>query len=79
MVTMIYIKESLVNVLSLTTFVAPIVLLLNYDNMDIWKKVFSAWGGLTFLTLAYPPFGSWLRPHRHSDKAFNRDNLPFED
>lgn len=75
----IYVKESLVNLLSLVTFIAPIVLILYYNNMEMWKKVLSLWAGLTVLTLAYPPVGSWLRPHRHSDKPFNRDSLPLED
>ena len=74
----IYIKETLINLLSLVTFIAPIVLILYRNDTEMWKKVISLWGGLTLLTLSYPPFGSWLRPHRHSDKPFNRDNLPFE-
>ena len=72
----IYVKESLVNLLSLVTFIAPIVLILYYNNMEMWKKVLSLWAGLTVLTLAYPPVGSWLRPHRHSDIPGNRGNLP---
>lgn len=75
----IYVKESLVNLLSMVTFIAPIVLILYYNDINMWKKVLSLWAGLTVLTLAYPPVGSWLRPHRHSEKPFNRDALPLED
>ena len=68
-----YMKETLINLLSLVTFVAPIALIV---YRDLWQKILTAWVGLTILTLAYPPVGSWLRPHRHSDVPSNRANLP---
>ena len=68
-----YVKESLINLLSLVTFVAPIGLIL---YRDLWQKILTVWGGLTILTVMYPPVGSWLRPHRHSDIPGNRGNLP---
>lgn len=32
--------------------------------------------GMLALTMLYPPVGSWMRPHRHSDIAQNRAGLP---
>ena len=68
-----YIKETLINLLSIVTFVVPVLVII---YRDLWQEIFTVWIGLSILTLAYPPVGSWLRPHRHSDVPSNRANLP---
>jgi hypothetical protein len=68
----IYMKETLINILLLVTFLSPLVLL---AYSTLWKELLSVWVGLLLVTLAYPPFGSWLRPHRHSDVPYNRAGL----
>ena len=68
----IYVKETLINVSSMVSISAPIVIILWPDS---WKQTLGLVSILLAVTLAYPPFGSPWRPHRHSDFANNRGGL----
>jgi len=68
----IYVKETLINLCSISMLSAPVIIILWPTE---WKSVTTAVFALLAVTLAYPPFGSPWRPHRHSDFPSNRSGL----
>lgn len=68
----IYVKETLINVSSMVSICAPVIMIL---WPELLKTVGLVWIGVLVVTLLYPPVGSPWRPHRHSDYAYNRAGL----
>lgn len=67
---MVFIKEALINISSMVSFLVPIALIFYLQE---WKTILGTWAGVFLLTLIFPPVG-WMRPHRHSDIPSNRRN-----
>ena len=68
----IYVKETLINISSMVSISAPVVMIVWPQH---WQTVLTVVLVVLGVTLAYPPFGSPWRPHRHSDFANNRAGL----